>query len=198
MSVIQVIFSGIILFLLYHYLLKTIGIERMGIWSVVMGIASASRITELGLSGSVVKFVAKYIAHADLNSAAGVIQTAAISIGCFMVGILVIAYPLWVWVLELIVPPHAMQEAMAILPYALVSLWITIVALVFQSGLNGCQRVDLGSLIMISGRAFYLLLVVMLGRVCKLTMDPRHSSIRLFRKAASELLCKHALVPHLS
>jgi hypothetical protein len=34
-----------------------------------------------------------------------------------------------------------------------------------------------------------------LGRVCKLTMDPRHSSIRLFRKAASELLCKHALEP---
>src|SRR5205085_10340215 len=33
-----------------------------------------------------------------------------------------------------------------------------------------------------------------LGRVCKLTMNPRHSSIRLFRKAASELLCKHALV----
>src|SRR5918999_3545292 len=33
-----------------------------------------------------------------------------------------------------------------------------------------------------------------LGRVCKLTMYPRHSSIRLFRKAASELLCKHALV----
>jgi hypothetical protein len=33
-----------------------------------------------------------------------------------------------------------------------------------------------------------------LGRVCKLTMDPRHPSIRLFRKAASELLCKHALV----
>src|SRR5207237_6116404 len=32
------------------------------------------------------------------------------------------------------------------------------------------------------------------GRVCKLTMDPRYSSIRLFRKAASELLCKHALV----
>src|ERR671918_271021 len=32
-----------------------------------------------------------------------------------------------------------------------------------------------------------------LGRVCKLTMDPRHSSIRLFQKAASELLCKHAL-----
>jgi len=24
-------------------------------------------------------------------------------------------------------------------------------------------------------------------------MDPRHSSIRFFRKAASELLCKHAL-----
>jgi hypothetical protein len=36
--------------------------------------------------------------------------------------------------------------------------------------------------------------IVALGRVCKLTMDPRHSSIRLFRKAASELLCKHALV----
>jgi hypothetical protein len=35
---------------------------------------------------------------------------------------------------------------------------------------------------------------LVLGRVCKLTMDPRHSSIRLFRKAASELLCKHALV----
>jgi hypothetical protein len=38
------------------------------------------------------------------------------------------------------------------------------------------------------------ILFLLLGRVCKLTMDPRHSSIRLFRKAASELLCKHALV----
>jgi hypothetical protein len=37
-------------------------------------------------------------------------------------------------------------------------------------------------------------LSITLGRVCKLTMDPRHSSIWLFRKAASELLCKHALV----
>jgi voltage-gated potassium channel len=47
----------------------------------------------------------------------------------------------------------------------------------------------------LSRRGFgYVIALTVLGRVCKLTMDPRHSSIRLFRKAASELLCKHALV----
>ena len=67
MTIAQVVVSSVILFFLYRYLLNTIGVAKLGVWSVVMAAASASRMSELGLSGSVVKFVAKYKAHSDMT-----------------------------------------------------------------------------------------------------------------------------------
>lgn len=161
-SVTQVMLSGVFLLVLYRYLLDTIGVEKMGIWSVVLATTSASRISELGLSGSVVKFVAKYIAQADAYKASGIVQTAAISIGVVLGVVLLIANPLLAWFLGFIIPSHALPDALSILPYALASLWITTIAGVFQSGLDGCQRIDLRNFIMIAGSVLYLLFVVLL------------------------------------
>ncbi|NCC37591.1 MAG: lipopolysaccharide biosynthesis protein, partial [Chloroflexia bacterium] len=47
---------------------------------------------------------------------------------------------------------------MAILPYALVSLWLTVVAAVFQGGLDGCQRMDLRAGLVIAGQVLLLAL----------------------------------------
>ena len=56
-SIAQTIVVGLVLFILYRYLLATIGVEQLGLWSVVLASTSISRISELGLSGSVVKFL---------------------------------------------------------------------------------------------------------------------------------------------
>lgn len=162
MAVAQVVFSAVILFVLYRYLLVTIGVEQIGVWSIVLATTSVSCIGELGLSGSVVKFVAKYIARGDMDNASGVIQTATISIGVLIGGVLIIAYPLLVWILERIVPAPGLKDALSILPYALTSLWVAAIARAFQSGLDGCQRIDLRGLIMIVGSVCNLLFVLVL------------------------------------
>lgn len=164
-SAIQVVTTGVILFVLYRYLLSTIGVEQMGVWAVVLATCSVSRISELGLSGSVVKFVAKYMAHGEINSVSKVIQTAVISVSVGVGGILLLAYPFLAWVLGRIMPEPSLKDALSVLPYALISLWINAVGGVIQSGLDGCRRIDLRSFIMIGSNAEYLLLVILLAPV---------------------------------
>ena len=159
-SVAQVVFTAMILFVLYRYVLKTLGVEKLGIWSVVLATTSASRIGEIGLSGSVVKFVAKYTALADIEAVSRVIQTVTISIACLLGVLLLMIYPLLKWGLEHIMPVQAYREGLSLLPFAMFSLWITAIAGVFMSGLEGCQRYGRRSIIMIGSSAFYLFLVM--------------------------------------
>lgn len=158
MSVVQVLVTAVIVFLLYRFLIKTIGVEKLGIWSVVLSISSVAGITNLGLSGSVVKFVAKYLAKSEQKTVAVVIQTAMISIGVFSGLILLIVYPFANWVLSLVIPSTNLKEAISILPYSLVSLWIMMIIGTLQSGFDGSQRIDIRSIIFVSSTLFHLFL----------------------------------------
>jgi O-antigen/teichoic acid export membrane protein len=162
MSIVQVVVLGAILFILYRYLVATIGIEQLGIWSILMATTSVSRIAELGLSGSVVKFVAKYAALSEDEKVVSVIQTAILSIG-IVVGLLILAfYPCARWMLGLVVPPSSMGLALSFLPFALASLWITLLAGVLHAGLDGLQRFDQRSLILMAGAVVHLVLCLAL------------------------------------
>lgn len=158
MAVVQVIVSGGVLFLLYRYLLRTIGSEQVGIWAVVLATASVSRISEMGFTGSAVKYTARYIARGEKNEASEVIQTTAITIGVVLACVLAGGYPLIAWLMEKIIPVAHIPGALAILPYALISVWIGAIAGVFSSGLDGCQRIDLR--VLVSMLATVLLLVL--------------------------------------
>lgn len=164
MSVTQIVVISGVLFILYRFLLETIGVEQLGIWSLVLATTSVAQIANFGLSGSVVKFVAKYIARGEDENVARVIQTAAISVAGFDVGlVLLIGYPIVKWVLGLVVPDESLPLALSILPYALLALWIMIITSIFQAGLDGYQRIDLRSLLLMGGAVLHLLLCFMLA-----------------------------------
>jgi len=162
MSMTQVAITGGILFVLYRFLLKTIGIEQLGIWSLVLATTAVTQIANLGLSGSVVKFVAKYIARGENENVSGVIQTAFLSVGIFVALILMIGYPIAKWILGLVIPPESLPPALAILSYAFLALWIMIVTSIFQAGLYGHQRIDIHSILLMGGAFLHLLLCFML------------------------------------
>ena len=84
MAIVQVVAVGIILFVLYKFLLKTIGIEDLGIWSVVLATTSVAGIGNFGLSGSVVKFVAKYVARGK-GEAVAALEPAVVSLAALLV-----------------------------------------------------------------------------------------------------------------
>jgi O-antigen/teichoic acid export membrane protein len=159
-SVIQTVFSGFVLFILYRYLIKHLGSDQLGLWSVVLASTSVARLSDMGLTGSVVKFVARYRALKDDIQAAEVVQTAAISIACVMAVLCLAIYPLLDNLLALAIPAASMPQAMSILPWAVFSLWLGSIAGVFQSGLDGCQRMDIRNILMIFSNIFFLVAAV--------------------------------------
>ena len=162
MSVVQVVVIGGVIFTLYRFLLNTIGVEQLGVWSVVLATSSVASVANLGLSASVVKFVAKYLARGEEETVAGVIQTSAISIGILVGLVLLIAYPFANWLLSLIMPVTNIKQACSILPYALLSLWIMVIASVFLAGIDGYQRIDLRSMLLIAVAIIHLILCFVL------------------------------------
>lgn len=154
----QVVVSGVVLFLLYRYLLAVLGSESVGLWSLVGAAASVSKIGELGLSGTAVKFVAKYVARDEKQVAADVVQTVLLTVACVQGAVLLGVYPLVSWGLEVVVPGARLGEAFAILPYVLTAVWIAALAGVSLSALDGCERIDLRALVTMLSSVLFLLL----------------------------------------
>lgn len=155
-AVTQVIISGVILIFLYRYLLSSIGVEKLGVWSIVLATTSITRLGDFGFSGSVVKFVAKYVALEQPKKIDEVIQTAVACTGGATGVVLLAAYPFIGYILTHFIPVNALQDALSILPFALLSLWISSITGAYQSGLDGHQRIDLRNVLLIIGGVFYL------------------------------------------
>jgi O-antigen/teichoic acid export membrane protein len=145
MSVVQIVVQGGALFILYRFLLVIIGAEQLGIWSLVTATTSVISMASLGLSSSVIKYVAKYKARNDFKNVSYVIQTAVISVTVLVSSLLIIGYPVFKLGFQLILPAQALPVALIILPYALLSLLFMMIAGIFQSSLYGLQRIDLNS-----------------------------------------------------
>ncbi len=156
MTVVQIVVIAAVLFILYKFLLNTIGVKQFGIWSLVLATTSITSIAQFGLSGSVVIFVSKYKARNEKENIADVIQTALISVAIFIGIILLIGYPIIKWILGLVIAEESIHLAILILPYALFAFWITAITSILQSGLDGLQRIDLSSILLMGGAIFHL------------------------------------------
>ena len=160
-TVIQVIVTGIVFIVFYRYLLDRLGIEQLGVWSIVLATASVSRIGDFGLSVGVVRFVAQALAKEDRLGAAEIVETVAITIGLLMAVMLTAGFPLFKSVLEYLLFGQERMTALEILPYALLSFWGMMIAGVFLAGLDGCQRIDLRSGLMALSNIFFLILTLL-------------------------------------
>lgn len=156
----QVTVSGAVYFFLYRYLFRELGVEQLGIWSIVLAAASVSRIGDFGLSAAVVRFVA--LARADQDHVRGtqIIDTVSLTLAVLMAALLILALPLFEIVLQALVPASSLETSVLVLPYALISFWGTAVASVFLGGLDGCQRIDLRSVLVATSHVAYLALAI--------------------------------------
>lgn len=161
-TVAQVVVTGVVFFVLYRYLYDRLGVEQIGVWSLVLAATAVSRIGELGLSAGVVRFVAQAFGRGDAQRAADVVQTVALTLGVLMATLLMVCYPLVALVLGYFLPVHGIPAALGILPYAMVSLWVMVIVSVFSGGLDGCMRMDLRSLLTAVSHLVYLGLVMLL------------------------------------
>jgi O-antigen/teichoic acid export membrane protein len=159
-NVLQMLVGAVLLLALYRYINTTLGVEQLGVWSVVLATVSASRLADLGLSAGVTRFVARDRARGEPARASQVIDTATLTLIASVGAMLPLLYPLLAKLLAHLFDTSHLTQAWEILPYALVSLWLTIVAAVFQGGLDGCQRMDLRAGLVVAGQALLLALAL--------------------------------------
>lgn len=162
LSTLKVVVSGVVFLVLYRFLIHSIGIEQLGVWSIVLATTSMAGLANLGLSGSVVKFVAKYLAKREERLVCGVIETSALTMGVFFGLVLFVANYFAGWLLSLVVPAGSLKAALSILPFSLIALWLTLTGSTFLAGLDGCQRIDLRNLLLMGGDLVYLFLCLLL------------------------------------
>ncbi len=158
----QTIAGAASLFLLYRFLIRAIGLERLGIWSLVLATTAVITLANQGFSTGVVKFVAQYAARDQGAKVSLLMQTAIVTMGLAIAAVACGLYPLVRWILVLVLPRKSIVEALSILPLALISLWLTIMAGVLQAGLAGLQKITIRNYLEFAGSISYLLLAYLL------------------------------------
>jgi O-antigen/teichoic acid export membrane protein len=161
-TIAQVIGSAAVLFFLYRVLIRTLGIERLGIWSLVLAATSVVTLANQGFSTSIVKFVSKYVARDCLPQVSALIQTALLSVGLAVAVISLALYPVAQWILGVVLPRASLAEARAILPFAFASLWFDIIEGVLQAGLAGHELITTCNYLELGGAVAYLFAVCLL------------------------------------
>jgi O-antigen/teichoic acid export membrane protein len=162
LSALNVAVTGVSLFLLYRFLLKTIGVAELGVWSIVLATTSIGRISQLGISVSVVRLVSREVARGDVEASVGVIHTATVAMAAAAGVAIGVLYPVARWALGVVVPPEMLAQALAVLPWAALSLWVACVCSVVESGLDGFQRVDLRAIATMASMVAYLVGAILL------------------------------------
>ena len=154
----QELASAGVLFLLYRFLIHAIGIERFGVWSLVLATTSVVTLANQGFSTSVVKFVAKYAAQEKPDDVSTLIQTAVISTGIALAVVSAGLYPAARWILKLLLPSAMLAEGSALLPFALISLWLNVSGGILLAGLAGYQKITHRNYVVLGGAILFLLL----------------------------------------
>jgi O-antigen/teichoic acid export membrane protein len=140
-SLVQMIVATLSLFVLYRVVLDIIGTRQFGIWSLVVAATSMVGLSNMGLTGSIVKHVADSRAAGEPHRLAGLIETTLISVGLLSVLLAVAGFPAMKLYFRLTLTGDAYRLAVAILPVALVAFCLSMITAIYQSALYGCHLI---------------------------------------------------------
>ncbi|MDD4950724.1 hypothetical protein [Sulfuricurvum sp.] len=160
-AVMQIFVSSISLFLLYKFLIIELGIEKIGVWSIVMAFTAFLKTGDFGFTGSIVKFVSKYQARNEIMHVYKIIETSIVTITIGLSLLLMVTYPLIQMLLPLFVSKNYMSGALALLPYSLISLWLSVIGIMIVFVFDGIQRVDIRSKILMVSNVLFALLAIL-------------------------------------
>lgn len=201
-TAVQVLWNAVALFVLYRYLIAKVGVEKIGLWSLVTAITSIAPTIYMGFSSGITRFVAKYAALKDEPTVCGLIETALLMACTLLVGLLVLVFGAGYFLLQVLVPPEHLAEARALLPLTLTGLWFGMLSEVYQSSLTGLQLVAEAKVVLIISSVIYVGVALLLvpdfglhGVVVGFLVQAAASALGgmlLLKRALSPL----ALIPH--
>ena len=159
LTIFQVVASALVLFLLYRYLFDVLGAEKIGLWSLLIGITAVSRIGELGLTGGVVKFISESVTQNKFERASKIVQTIFISLLILVSVLIFISYLPVQNLLIFSTKQEEIQLIKEILPFSFLSIFLMILIGVLGGSLEGIMLMGFKNLLLGLSHIFYLFLV---------------------------------------
>jgi O-antigen/teichoic acid export membrane protein len=161
-SIIQVVIVGLSYLVVYKILLFKLGIEQLGVWSLVLATTSVANLANFGITSGIVKFVAESYSEKQNLKIQKIIFTSLISLFFFFVFISILIYPIATHVLAYAIDPEHYSLAISILPLSLISLILSSMSGVFTSVLEGIQKNYYKNILLILSTLFFLIGVFLL------------------------------------
>lgn len=139
----QTLFSIFALFFSYKLIIAEIGVSQLGFWALLVSIVALTRATELGLSGSLLKYVSKYLANNEISKANYAVDSSTLSVGVLVAAAMIVLYwPIQQLVLYILDDPQAFNANRDIFILSFLTAWLAAIAGVNKLALEGCQRYD--------------------------------------------------------
>lgn len=158
-SILQVVIVGLIYLIIYKLLLSKLGVERLGVWSLILATTSVANIANFGITSGIVKFVAEYYAENKIKKVEKVIFTSFLSILIFFIIISLFVYPILKHSLSFFIELKYSELALSMLPISLLSLIINSVSGVFSSALEGIQKNYFKNILLIISSFIFLFFI---------------------------------------
>ncbi len=168
-SVVQVIITGVVYFFVYRVLVIKLGVEMLGVWSLIIATASISNLSNFGFNSALVKYVAEYNAKGEADRINRLVYTSVISISFFSLFLGAVIYLCAFLFIGKVISPEYETLAMRILPISLAGLFFYTTGSVLTSGLEGLQKNYIRNFAYAFASVLYLLLAIFLIPVSGLT-----------------------------
>lgn len=139
-SLFQVVGVGLAYLLIYKYLLTTLGVKQLGVWSIILATSSLANLANFGITSGLVKFVADYNAKEQQDEIPKLIFTAFVSIFVFFSVLIIILFVIGRVLLGYFIETEYLSLAVSVLPYSLFCLFVNSLGAIFSSGLEGFQK----------------------------------------------------------
>lgn len=143
--------NGLGLFLIYRSVVAELGIEMLGVWSIVLATTSFGRMADLGIAAGLSRFIATARAKGDVLLAATYFWTATASIMVLMAAVAFVGYLPLHAALAVALDGDQLEAARALLPWALLTFWLLSINAALFASLLGFHRADLRAIASISG-----------------------------------------------
>ena len=161
-SVVQVVITGIVYFFVYRILVIKLGVEMLGVWSLIIATASISNLSNFGFNSAVVKYVAEYNAKAESERINKLIYTSLIFISILFIILAAIIYLGAFLFIDKLIDPQYTEMALVILPISLTGLFFYSLCNVLTSAIEGFQKNYIRNFAYAFASVLYLFLAIIL------------------------------------
>lgn len=162
LAIAEYFINVVTLFIVYKIIIINLGIEGLGIWSLILSLFSITTLGNAGVASGTVKFIAEYKAINDYQNLNNVLFNSIILVLSFTAILFVIIFIIYEIIPESTISLDEREVISPLIPIISLSYIFAIIGRIFLSTIDGLNLIYIRSIIGIISKLFFLIFVFFL------------------------------------